>query len=515
MIMRFSPVGCPVRWESSRSTRYAERLSTSRLARLPSSVGMVPVNSFSQRYNSRRLVRLPSQAGTVPVNWFCERPSNSRLARLRIPKVTRRSTGSLEGQHFQIGKVAQFGGNRSGQLVAPRDSTSRLARLPSSVGIVPVNWFCEGPALPGLARLASSGRYRPGQLVLREVKLFQIGKAAQFGGIVPVNWFPEGQLFPDWQGCPARPVSSRSTGSATGPAVPNWQIASCGGIVPVNWFSRDSNSRLARLPSSAGIVPVNWFPQRTAHAGWRGCPVRPVLSRSTGCCERVSTSRLARLPSRPVSSRSTGSPEGPAVSGWRGCPVRPVSFRSTGCRRGPAVQIGEAAQFGRYRPGQLVVPRYSHSIGRDCPVGWVSSRSTGYPIGTAISGWRDCPVPPVSSLSTGSPIGTAIRGWRDCPVRPVSCRQLVAARTHSRLARLPIRPVSSRSLVGWPRDSVRRLVRLPSPDGIWPVNAFSGSINPVTRSGVSPSATPSHWSTGMFADQFSVALPAKAVPGGQ
>ena len=140
------------------------------------------------------------------------------------------------------------------------------------------------------------------------------------------------------------------------------------GMVPVSWFSRYSHCKMARLPSWVGIVPVNWLPQRNSHS-----------------------------------------------------------------------QVGEIA-----------------SSAGIVPVNWF--------------------------LREGQ---------------------------YSSLARLP----SSVGIVpvNWfpHRDSVRRLVRLPSPDGIWPVNAFSGSINPVTRSGVPPSATPSHWSTGMFADQFSVALPAK------
>ena len=77
--------GCPVRSVSALSTGCLVRYSSVRLERLPSCVGIVPVNWLPQRYSPVRLVRdRPVRVGIVPVNWFTpEVQSLSRLSRDR------------------------------------------------------------------------------------------------------------------------------------------------------------------------------------------------------------------------------------------------------------------------------------------------------------------------------------------------------------------------------------------------------------------------------------------------
>ena len=166
------------------------------------------------------------------------------------------------------------------------------------------------------------------------------------------------------------------------------RLPSSDGIGPLNWLlARLSNLRLSRLPSSDGIDPLNWLPSSPSpfevgevaqfrryrpaqlvavepqqYPGWRGCPVPTVSTRSTGC-------RRAPVP------------------GCRGYPVPTVSARSTGCRRAQPFEVGEVAQFRRYRPAQLVAVEL-----------------TAYP------GWRGCPVPTVSARSTGCRRATALPG---------------------------------------------------------------------------------------------------------
>ncbi|CAI8031193.1 hypothetical protein GBAR_LOCUS17701, partial [Geodia barretti] len=65
-----------------------------------------------------------------------------------------------------------------------------------------------------------------------------------------------------WRGCPAPPVSPRSSRCAEAQTV-----------------------RLERLPSSAGISPLKSLSLRYSLSGWRGCPAPAVSPRSSRCRE--------------------------------------------------------------------------------------------------------------------------------------------------------------------------------------------------------------------------------------
>ena len=156
--------------------------------RLPSSGGIVPVNSLPLRSNRSKFERLPSSAGIVPVNHSCERsspqirsgvpsmmtPSHSaigvsaaqfsvalpaRVSRaasrasqsairpasvtsdtvpMSFPALTiqKGSPRSLRSLYFTLRNVE---GTRPLNRFSERRNTSSFKRLPSSVGIVPVN----------------------------------------------------------------------------------------------------------------------------------------------------------------------------------------------------------------------------------------------------------------------------------------------------------------------------------------------------------------------------------------
>ena len=84
-----------------------------------------------------------------------------------------------------------------------RDRVCRLARLPNSAGISPVNCQLVAGEEQSLqvGEIAQLRRYRPGQLVVVEGQQFQVGEIAQLrryleesqhpghsAGISPVNW---------------------------------------------------------------------------------------------------------------------------------------------------------------------------------------------------------------------------------------------------------------------------------------------------------------------------------------
>ena len=147
--------GCPVRWVSRHSG--SESSSFSRL--VPSEAGIA--GQLSHRFSEA------AQFGS-PLNWYQLPRPPSEAGQLVLPP---------EVQHLQLGEAAQFGGYLPAQLVAgevqlfqvgeaiaywfshrgryragccnwfpPRSagcSTCSLERLPSSVGIAPLNWFSE------------------------------------------------------------------------------------------------------------------------------------------------------------------------------------------------------------------------------------------------------------------------------------------------------------------------------------------------------------------------------------
>ena len=132
------------------STGCLERYSMVRLVRLPSSTGIVPVNSLSHKDNSCRLVRLPSSGGISPVNWLSVEPQQ------RV----------------------------------------RLDRPPSSGGISPVNWLPERTSSVRLDEAAQLRRNLARQLVgVRDPADCQVGQAAQLRrNLARQLVAPEGQM---------------------------------------------------------------------------------------------------------------------------------------------------------------------------------------------------------------------------------------------------------------------------------------------------------------------------------
>ena len=119
------------------------------------------------------------------------------------------------------------------QLVVPQGLSSvRLARLPSSAGILPDNsLLSRDPAHVRLARLPSSGwRYFPTTRCRKRPSTLKLDEAAQLGGDTT-----------------RQPVAGKTRGVV----------------------------RFVRLPNSAGILPVNWLsePRPQNLAGWSGCPI--------------------------------------------------------------------------------------------------------------------------------------------------------------------------------------------------------------------------------------------------
>ena len=185
-----------------------------------------------------------------------------------------------------------------------------------------------------------------------------------------------------WSGCPVRQVSPRSTGCCRGTAT--LQVG------------RGS-------PAPAGIPPVNWLLSRYSTSRLDRPPTPPVSPRSAGCPKRCKTrSGWLGCPTLPVSPRS-GCGRGAAIPGWTGCPTPPglppvnwllegQIFQAGQAPSSPGIgqlvaelqisQVGQAPQFGRYLPAQLVaVERQPVQVGRGCPTTPVSPRST--------AGWRD------------------------------------------------------------------------------------------------------------------------------
>ena len=81
----------------------------------------------------------------------------------------------------------------------------RLERLPSSGGIVPLNWLFSRDSTVRLERLPSSGRDHSAQLIVAEDQDFQVGEIAPvLSGIDPLNWSnAEQKVFAGWRGGPA------------------------------------------------------------------------------------------------------------------------------------------------------------------------------------------------------------------------------------------------------------------------------------------------------------------------
>ena len=168
-----------------------------RLSRLPSSGGIDPLNWLLLSHSEYRLSRLPSSGGIDPLNWLPSRvPSGIQVI-------------------ATVGEVAQFRRYRPAQLVVaepqrlpgwrgcpvPTVSTrsigccgatanSRLARLPSSDGIDPLNWLLLSDSDLQVVEVAQFRRYRPAQLVVASRSVSRLSRLPSSDGIDPLNWLP-------------------------------------------------------------------------------------------------------------------------------------------------------------------------------------------------------------------------------------------------------------------------------------------------------------------------------------
>ncbi len=121
--------------------------------RLPSSVGILPVNWLSLSHNTPRLVRLLSVAGISPVNWLWLRLNHVRLVRLPssdgispincfslMSKKTTRSSddpsklSTLTPSHSRIGRLADQFSTEMPFVNASR-AASRFAQSDTSPGL--------------------------------------------------------------------------------------------------------------------------------------------------------------------------------------------------------------------------------------------------------------------------------------------------------------------------------------------------------------------------------------------
>ena len=110
--------GCPAPSVSPRSTGCRWSHSVCRLDRLPSSVGISPVNWLLLSHSHCRLDRFPSSVGISPVNWFTGEGQPCQAG--QVPQFRRYLPGQLvygEGQLCQAGQVPQFRRYLPGQLV--------------------------------------------------------------------------------------------------------------------------------------------------------------------------------------------------------------------------------------------------------------------------------------------------------------------------------------------------------------------------------------------------------------
>ena len=160
-------------------------------------------------------------------------------------------------------------GDASGQLilreVQPLHSSLRLVRFPNSFGISPVNWFT--PRSRKVQRAGWRGSPTPsvshpstGSPIVTTIR--RLARLPKSFGISPVNWFTaEDPGIAGWRGSPTPSVSHPSTGCYRGTALAGWRGSPTPSVShpSTGCFGSDSCCRLARFPNSAGISPVNWL----------------------------------------------------------------------------------------------------------------------------------------------------------------------------------------------------------------------------------------------------------------
>ena len=161
--------------------------------------------SGQARWESPRApVRLPSSSRSTGLVQFLQAGAQfggNRSGQLVIAEVQYRQAGQAAqlrtvssqstgcpiskttAQFLQAGEAAQFIRDFSGQLVIRRGPVLvRLVRLPSSVGIGPVSSLSARFQCRQAGQVAQFIRYFSGQLVSAEDQFLQAGEAAQFGG---------------------------------------------------------------------------------------------------------------------------------------------------------------------------------------------------------------------------------------------------------------------------------------------------------------------------------------------
>ena len=204
-----------------------------RLARLPSSGGISPVNWFLGRLKLSRLPRFPNSEGIAPVSLLLERSKSVRLERLPNSEGIVPVSSLLErSKTVRLERLPSSGGiSPVNRLPKPRSNFVRLARLPNSDGIAPFNplwyktnsdtrlfvvvtpfqWLMPTSAdqfrLPSAPVRVSFAASRVAQSATRP------GLSAGFGTATPlehwaVNWFANGSGMGEAV-APSAPVSSR------------------------------------------------------------------------------------------------------------------------------------------------------------------------------------------------------------------------------------------------------------------------------------------------------------------
>ena len=257
--------GCPTPAVSPRSTGFRGGAAVS-----PPSTGSRQVGEVAQlrRYLPAQLVTVEDVTRQV-----------GEVAQLR--RYPPAQLVPIEDQTFQVGEVAQ-------QLNwLELRSRNWLARLPSSGGISPLNWLAARGQPFQVGEVAQLRRYLPAQLVPAlaevparlvpvEVSRVRLARLPSSGGIPPLNWFPEDQssrLAAQLRRYPPLRLA-RLVG----------EVANSGGISPLNWFSAEVQQfqvgevaqlrrylpaqlvrgelqpfQVARLPNHGGISPLNWL----------------------------------------------------------------------------------------------------------------------------------------------------------------------------------------------------------------------------------------------------------------
>ena len=187
-----SPRSLGIGPERSLSCRCSDR----KFLRLPSCRGIGPERSLSPRINRRRSAGLPSSRGIGP---------ESRFSPSRIPRMLERFPSSegigperslrCRDSHLRLARSPSSGGIEPERPCPPRFRSSSSARLPSSGGIGPVNEsrlenaHLQRPSTFRLARFPSSGGMVPERELSARISVWRLARPPISGGMGPVRLF--------------------------------------------------------------------------------------------------------------------------------------------------------------------------------------------------------------------------------------------------------------------------------------------------------------------------------------